>query len=123
LIFGGKPLRLLEMALAGELSLAVSEAIVEETIGVLRDKFGKAPDQLIEAETYIGRCADRVVPTITLDAVPDDPDDNRVLECAVAAGAALIVSGDGDLLRLGNFEGIQIVKLAELLEVLEGAGR
>jgi predicted nucleic acid-binding protein len=37
-----------------------------------------------------------------------DPDDDRVLECALAAGAKVIVSGDRDLLDLGAFRGTPI---------------
>lgn len=48
--------------------------------------------------------------------MPDDPDDDRILECAVAAGAQVLVSGDKHLLRLGAFEGIRIVPVAEFLE-------
>ena len=32
-----------------------------------------------------------------------DPDDNRVLECAVAAGLQFIVTGDHHLLQLGHY--------------------
>ena len=36
-----------------------------------------------------------------------DPDDNRVLECAVKAGSPVIVTGDTDLLTLGSFRRLQ----------------
>jgi uncharacterized protein len=36
-----------------------------------------------------------------LNVVLDDPDDNRVIECAVASGSYCVVTGDKDLLRLG----------------------
>ena len=54
-------------------------------------------------------------PTETLDAVPRDNDDNRVLECAVAAGSEVIVTGDLDLLSIGSFRGITIRRPAEFL--------
>jgi predicted nucleic acid-binding protein len=44
----------------------------------------------------------------------DDPD-NRILECAAAARADLIVTGDEALLALGAFEGVRIVRLADYL--------
>jgi predicted nucleic acid-binding protein len=43
-------------------------------------------------------CTELVRPTETLDVIPNDPDDNRVLECAVTAGSQFIVTGDSDLL-------------------------
>ena len=39
----------------------------------------------------------------------EDPDDDRILECAVAAESEFIVSEDKDLLRLGKFGGARIV--------------
>ena len=38
-----------------------------------------------------------------------DPDDNAVLECALASNADYIVTGDADLLSLGNFHKMPIV--------------
>ena len=43
-----------------------------------------------------------IEPTVTLEVIEADPDDNRVLECAVAGGASYIVSGDQHLLGLGE---------------------
>jgi len=57
-----------------------------------------------------------VHPEVVLDAVPDDPDDNRVLECAVKGEAEFIVSGDKHLLRLGSYEGIVIVTVRQFLQ-------
>jgi predicted nucleic acid-binding protein len=51
-----------------------------------------------------------------LNVIADDPDDNKIIECAVAAGADVIVSGDKHLLRLGQYRGIRIMKLRQLLE-------
>jgi len=43
--------------------------------------------------------------------------DNRILECAVAGRADLIVTGDRDLLELKQFEGTRIVSLRSYLEM------
>jgi predicted nucleic acid-binding protein len=51
-----------------------------------------------------------------LDAVPGDPDDNRVLECALAGAADFIVSGDKHLLRLGSHAGIAIITVRQFLQ-------
>ena len=113
--FGGKPLTLLEMALEGQIELAISDALLNETLGVLRGKYHRTPEQLQADEACITACTRRVTPTETIDAVPTDPDDNRVLECAVAAGSDTVVTGDGDLLRLGGFRGIGVMTISAFL--------
>lgn len=45
--------------------------------------------------------------------VPDDPDDDQVIAAALAAHADLIVSGDSDLLSIGNHQGMPIVTAAQ----------
>lgn len=56
-----------------------------------------------------------VQPTAVPRVVPNDPDDDHVLACALAAHANLIVSGDRDLLDLSNYQQIPIVTPAEAL--------
>ena len=55
-----------------------------------------------------------VVPSDRID-ISRDPDDNRVLEAAVAGEADYIVTGDRDLLELGSYEGIRIVTPADFV--------
>jgi predicted nucleic acid-binding protein len=57
-----------------------------------------------------------VTPTQSLNVIKGDPDDDVVVECAVAAGSEAIVTGDKHLLRLGEYDGIQILRVREFLE-------
>jgi putative PIN family toxin of toxin-antitoxin system len=116
LVFGGNPLQLMEMAIDGEVSLFISDAILQETLRVLRDKFGLSEERLARTERYIDSCTTRVNPSGRIDAVKEDPDDNRVLECAAAAGCEYIITGDLDLLRLGEYGEIRIVTVRTFLE-------
>ena len=57
--------------------------------------------------------------TNTLKAVPTDPEDNKVIECAVVGLATHIVTGDRrHLLPLGNYQGIFILTAADFLAQL-----
>ena len=54
-----------------------------------------------------------VEPTMRLDVVNEDAEDNKILECALAAGADIIVSGDKHLLKLGKFRKTRILPPSE----------
>jgi predicted nucleic acid-binding protein len=55
---------------------------------------------------------------VVLEVVKDDSDDNRVLECAVAAKANYIISGDKHLLDLGEYRGIEVLPPAGFIVLL-----
>lgn len=58
-----------------------------------------------------------VEPNFKLEVVRDDPNDNKVLECAKAGKADFVVTNDKHLLKLVEFEGIRIVTPKEFLEL------
>ena len=51
-----------------------------------------------------------------------DPDDDRVIACAVAGEADVIVSGDRDLLALEQVGNIRVLTAAQFLEALRLVG-
>jgi uncharacterized protein len=118
LVFAGQPLQFLDAARAGRFQLGLSDALLAEIVRVLRDKFLWTQAWLDALPLRLEKFTRRVHPAITLDAVQSDPDDNRVLECAVTAGAQFIVTGDNHLLDLGQYSGIQIVKVADFMKLI-----
>jgi putative PIN family toxin of toxin-antitoxin system len=120
---GGKPLELLELARARQLEVAVSTAILEETARVLAAKFKVPEDDILAFCEELRGFTSRVAPTERLDAVPGDDTDNKILECAVAADADTVVTGDAHLLSIGMFRGIRIQRVAEFLASFQTRGR
>lgn len=118
LVFAGPPRRFLREAQAGRFRLAISDALLEELSRILRAKFAWSDEEIREVVALLSDCTVHVQPGERLDVVDADPDDNRVLECAVAAGSRFIVTGDSDLLRLGAYAGIRILKVADFLELI-----
>ncbi|MGA8030343.1 MAG: putative toxin-antitoxin system toxin component, PIN family [Bryobacteraceae bacterium] len=118
--FGGQPLRLLELAREENIVLTTSAAILQEIAEVLRDKFQRSERDIEQAMQHLSHIAETVIPSERVNAVADDPDDNAIIECALAAEANVIVSGDRHLLSLGQFGGIQIMKVADFLEAVIG---
>jgi putative PIN family toxin of toxin-antitoxin system len=117
--FGGKPKQLLDLAVEGHVDLAISEAIVQEALHVLRHKFHRTPDELRETDKQLRAVGRIVAPTESINEIDADPSDDHILECAVAADAEVIVSGDKHLLALGSFRGIQIQCVGEFLAVFQ----
>jgi putative PIN family toxin of toxin-antitoxin system len=121
--YGGNPRRLIEMADAGEVRIDISQFIIDEVLRTLRVKFEWSAERLQEAADQMKAIAIRVAPSRTVDVLKEDPADNRILECAAEAKSEYLVTGDTGLLRLGSFEGIPIVKVADFLEIVSRQGK
>ena len=78
----------------------------------------RSPDEVATFTTRFRRMAILVEPQFTLEAIEEDPADNRLLECAIAGGASYIVSGDDHLLGLKAYEGMIILSPAGFLLLL-----
>lgn len=113
-VFGGNPRLVVQLAEKGAYTLVVSKAIQSETERILLDKFGWMRDRVEQACAPLWQVAATVAPRTAINAARDD-DDNRILECAVDGHAAVIVTGDQDLLHLHPFRGIRIVTPADFL--------
>ena len=92
----------------------ISHPIIKELLRVLSDKFGRTEAELEGIRAFIQQFGRLVGPTETVHVLADEPD-NRILECAVAANADVIVTGDRQMLALGNFRNIPILALADYL--------
>ncbi len=113
--YGGRAMRLLHMAVDGDIEIAISAPIISEVLRVLREKFDWQPYDLNDAAQRLRKIARLVAPTETLSVTHDEPD-NRILECAKTAGSEGIVTEDKDLLRIGAFEGIKILNASDFLQ-------
>jgi uncharacterized protein len=89
--------------------LVVSPAIIREMAKVLRRDFGWREDRVQMAIRVVAQNARVVVPHSVLSVVTADPDDDRILECALDGKADIIVSNDHHLLDLRTYAAIPIV--------------
>jgi uncharacterized protein len=94
--------------------LVLSRPIVDELLDVLARKFARDAEELAHVAVFVTELAVVVAPKRRLRVVKDDPD-NRILECAVAGRAEVIVTGDKALLALKFYEKIRILTLREYL--------
>ncbi len=56
--------------------------------------------------------------TISVQGVATHPEDDLILATAVSGGAQYLVTGDRQLLKLGNYQGVQIVTARDFLDRL-----
>ena len=98
----------------GEDSLALSKQILDELLSVLARKFARNREELARVAVFLSNLGEIVEPAESLTVLADEPD-NRIVECALAANAQLIVTGDRTMLALGEYQGIRIVSLSAYL--------
>lgn len=117
----GNPHQCVQAARQGECLSVTCEAILAELAEKLQLKRGFDTAKATETTNEIRAFSKVIAIPGTLKAIAADPDDDAVLECAVVGLAQYLVSGDRHLLAVGNYQGIQIVKAAEFLAVIQSA--
>jgi putative PIN family toxin of toxin-antitoxin system len=114
IVFGGNPRAILELAEQGSFEVSVSDPIKADVERVLALKFTWTKERIDEATTYLWTLAHTIMPRQTVsDCI--DPDDNRVLECALEARAKVLVTGDNHLLQLHPYREISILTPKQFL--------
>jgi len=112
---GGAASQLMAALLRGRAEPLISRPIMAEVLGVLGRNFAADREQLARTALFLSGFAEQVVPRERLHLLSDEPD-NRILECAVAGHARWLVTGDRQMLKLGHYEGIQIVTVRAMQE-------
>lgn len=112
----GRPYLCLEHARNGQVSGITCQELLDELADKLRSKLLFSDEQVTETLADLLGFLGLVVISNTLRVIDADPDDDKVLECAVVGGASYIVSGDRrHVLPLGSYRGIAIVSAADFV--------
>ena len=101
----------------------ISAEILYEIIRVLREVFEYPDEKLYDWYWLLLASSVFVVPCMIINAIQEDPEDNKFLACAVEGGVDYIVSEDEDLQRLGAYDSIVVLGKVEFLEALEARKR
>jgi putative PIN family toxin of toxin-antitoxin system len=119
LVYGGNPRQILQAAIAGTIDVPVSESLIQELQEVLRrPQFGLSAQYVRNAIAELTTIAQWETPDQHHHVVEEDPADDLVLDCAVAAEADYLVTGDKHLLRLGRLGRVEIVTLQDFVGIL-----
>ena len=119
----GASYRIIELVEQGKVELVLSEAIIQEFSAVL--EYEEIKKKIVNKGLLMLRTVEKlvsmskiVVPAIKIAVVKEDPDDDKILECAVAGDVNYLISKDNHLLRIVKYGKIKIVSPEEFLNLL-----
>ncbi len=118
--FPGNERLILDLAFRGWFDVVLSPFILEEVAGVLVRKFGWDEERTSQVVSALENTATIIEPARMPEVIEGGHADNRILDCAVAAGADYIITGDHrHLLPLGEHRGAKILNSSTFLSALE----
>ena len=98
-----------------DIGLEVSKVLQYPRISEILRKTGIREKDVLRILAVNSR---RVEPKVQLHIINEDKADNKILDCAEAAGAAFIVSGDKHLLKLGTFRKTRVLSPREFFDYI-----
>jgi len=126
---GGVSSELLRFVIDGTIDLYLSIEIADEVVATLsesrrlRRRCTFSPEQAGQYRADLLTLANVVDdPPATPGAVPRDPDDDKIVACAVAAQVPYLVSRDKDLLSIGRYEDVEIIPPEVFLRIVRAQG-
>lgn len=120
----GDPFQILKSWEKGDFVVIVSEPILQEIDRVFHYSHIKNKKHLNERDIKtilhtLRRYGFNTPAEIQIEAIPEDPEDNKFITAAVEGEASYIVSGDRHLKKLESYRGIKIVSPSEFVQVLD----
>ena len=95
-----------------------STAILSEYQEILKRDFGFLDEDIVEIMEKILVFVTLVNPTMTVNIVKEDFDDNKIIECALESDSKYILTYDQHLLNLKEYQGIRIIRPEEARAIL-----
>ncbi len=103
-----------------EQRLVLPDAVREETLRILTDKFKLPSEALDSVVAVLDRCEAAAASGDPSPVPVRDPDDERILADAVGAGVQVMVTGDKDLLDVAEQSPIPILSPRAFLMLTRG---
>lgn len=112
--------RIIDLVISGEVEAFANSAMLVENERMTKKKIFD-PGHLKKLEYYFS-ALNLIESQERLDMVEDDPQDNKILETALAASADYLITSDNHLLKLEKFKKTKIVRPAEFWSRWEEEG-
>lgn len=107
--------KLLFKLIRADIRIYSSEEILAEYRRILRRDFDYSDHEISYILEKVLSFVTLVEPTINIHAVKDDPDDNKIVECAIESSSNYIITYDKHLLNIKDFQGIKIIRPEEAI--------
>ena len=116
--------RIFDLLKAGKVKLIISSDILSEIRAVLlypklRKRHRRTPKKIDDFLKKTVRVSIITSGKMKVEAIKDDPEDNKYLAAAAEGKADFIISGDHHLIELGVFQGIRILSPSMFLKLME----
>ena len=108
-----------ESFVCGENTLCVSNEIIEEYVEIMQKLMGYAAAEYVVKTILNSKFTQVITPYYNFNLIEADKDDNKFVDCAIAAQAKCIVTNDHhyDVLKNIPFPRVEVVGLMEFMEM------
>lgn len=108
----------------GEYELCVSNEIVDEYLEILQKLTSVEVAEYIMKTIINSTFVVFIDPFYKFDLIHADKDDNKFVDCAIAAQARCIISNDHhyDILSTIPFPHVEVIKLTDFMEIMKVSG-
>lgn len=94
-----------------------STEILAEYQEILKRDFDYSDKEVADIMEKVLQFITLINPRIKVNAVKEDVDDNKIIECALESKADYIISYDKHILNLKKYKEIKIVRPEEIIEI------
>jgi len=103
----------LTVYISEDIGLEISKVLQYPQVAEILRKIGMRENDVLR---ILANNSKKVETKLKLHVINEDTEDNKIIECALAAGVDFIVSGDRHLLVLGKFKKTSILTPREFFD-------
>lgn len=105
----------------GQNILCISNEIIDEYVEILEKLFNHNLAEAVVKTIVNSPFVESVTPFYKFELIKADPDDNKFVDCAIAANARYIVSNDRhyDVLRNIKFPRVEVLSLIDFTKIIK----
>ena len=110
--------KLLIKLIEEDAEIFTSNEILDEFREVLERDFQLTKEEIDKVINTLMNLFQITQPEERIDIVKEDPDDNKILECAVTSNSEYILTYDQHLLKIGEYQNIKIIAPEQAMSIL-----